>query len=183
MSRGRRGGARAERGVSMIEVLVTLVIVAFGLLGLAALQARSLSVQVDSESRRVATTLLTQLYERVTANQEGYGRALETRYTRTMNPGEVVAVPACVNPNACDAQNEVPEMQLALWMTEVSRQLPGAAVWMGATTPGSEMAKTVSVGWLEPNATAVAADAACDRIDAVRTDARYRCMTVTFFPG
>jgi type IV pilus modification protein PilV len=183
MSRARRVDARAERGVSMIEVLVTLVIVAFGLLGLAALQARSLSVQVDSESRRVATTLVTQLYERVTANQEGYGLALATRYTRTMNPGQAVTIPTCANPDACDAQNEVPEVQLALWLTEVSRQLPGAAVWMGATTPGSVMSMTVSVGWLEPNANAVAADAACNLIDAVSADVRYRCMTVTFFPG
>jgi type IV pilus modification protein PilV len=183
MSRRPGAGARAELGVSMIEVLVTLVIVAFGLLGLAALQARSLSVQVDSESRRVATMLLTQLYERVTANQEGYSLALATRYTRTMNSGESVAVPSCANPNACDAQNEVPEIQLALWLTEVSRQLPGAVVWMGATNPGSAMSMTVSVGWLEPNANAVATDAACDRIDSARADARYRCMTVTFFPG
>ncbi len=177
----RRAGA--ERGVSMVEVLVTLVIVAFGLLGLAALQARSLSVQVDSESRRVATALVAQLYERVAANQEGYALALGTRYTRTMNPGDVVPVPGCVNPDACDAQTEVPEVQIALWLNEVSRHLPGAAVWMGATNPVSVQSMTVAVGWLEPNATVVASDGACDRITAVSANASYRCMTVTFFPG
>ena len=172
-----------QRGASMIEVLIAMVIAAFGLLGLAALQARSMSMQVDSEARRVATSLVSQLQERVSANQEGYGRALETRYTRTMNPGDVVPIPVCANPDACNAQTEVPEVQLAHWLNEVGRQLPGAAVTMGATIAGSAVSMTVTVGWLEPNARAVAADGACDGIAVARTDARYRCITANFFPG
>lgn len=177
------GARRSQRGTSLLEVLVTMVIAAFGLLGLAALQARSLSMQVDSDSRRVASSLVAQLHERVSANQEGYGRVLDTRYTRTMNAGDAIVIPGCANPNACDAQTEVPEVQLALWLTEVSRHLPGATVTMGPTVAGSALSMTVTVGWLEPNARAVAADAACAGIAAIAADARYRCITANFFPG
>jgi len=174
---------RAQIGLSLIEVLVSMVIAAFGLLGLAALQGRSLSMQIDSESRRVASSLVSQLSERVTANQEGYGQALATRYTRTMLPGNPVLIAVCADPNACTATVEVPEIQIALWLTEVRRQLPEPAVLIGPTTAGSAMSMTVTIGWLEPNANGLAADAACDAIAAVRTNPRYRCVTATLFPG
>jgi type IV pilus assembly protein PilV len=176
-------GRRPQRGASMLEVLIAMVIAAFGLLGLAALQARSMSMQVDSETRRVASALVSQLQERVSANQEGYGRALATRYTRTMNPGDVVPVPGCANADACNPQTEVPEVQLALWLNEVGRQLPGGTAAMGATVAGSTVAMTVTVGWMEPNADAVASDGSCDAIASVRTNVRYRCITANFFPG
>jgi type IV pilus assembly protein PilV len=41
-----------QRGLSMIEILVTLTIVAFGVLGLLGLQARALSFQKDSFDRK-----------------------------------------------------------------------------------------------------------------------------------
>lgn len=175
--------ARRQLGVSMIEVLVTLVIAAFGLLGLAGLQARSLSMQVDSETRRVAAAMVGQLRERVTANQQGYAQGLVTQYTRTLNPTDAVTVPSCANPDACDAVTEVPAVQLALWMSELRRQLPEAAVQMAPTVAGSATALTVTVGWIEPNAQAVAADGACEPIESVRSNPSYRCLTVTFFPG
>lgn len=171
---------RRQRGISMIEVLVTLVIAAFGLLGLAGLQARSLSMQVDSETRRVAAALVAQLRERVTANQQGYGQG---QYTRTLDPTDAVAVPACANANACDAVTEVPAVQVALWMSELRRQLPEAAVRMQPTVAGTATALTVTVGWIEPNAQAVAPDAACQPIESVQANPRYRCLTATFFPG
>ena len=178
-----RHAPQSQRGVSLIEVVVSLVIVAFGLLGVAALQARSLSLQVDSESRRVATGLISQLRERVSSNQQGYAQSLATGYTRTLDPGDAVVIPACADDNACDAANEVPAAQVARWMAEVRRQLPEAAVNVGPTAAGSLMSMTVTVGWLEPNATVVAGDAACARIPTVQADVRYRCVTSTFFPG
>jgi hypothetical protein len=45
------------------------------------------------------------------------------------------------------------------------------------------MAMTVTVGWIEPNATVVATDNACDRIQSIRNNPQYRCITTNFFPG
>lgn len=173
------------RGFSLLEVLVALTIAAFGLLGIASLQARSLSMQLDSEARRVAVGLVAQLRERVTANQEGYGQALTTGYTRTLNPGEggAVTVPACANAAACNAVTEVPPRQIALWLVEVDRQLPGAAARVGPSTAGSAASMSVTVGWIEPNSQAVAPDGACAAIASVSGNPAYRCVTVVLFPG
>jgi type IV pilus assembly protein PilV len=174
---------RKQTGASLIEVVVAMVVVAFGLLGVAALQARSLSLQVDSESRRVATGLVSQLRERVSSNHQGYAQSLATGYTKTLQPGESVEIPGCADANACDAATEVPAVQIGRWLAEVRRQLPEAAVDVAPTTAGSLMSMTVTVGWLEPNATVVAGDDACARIPAIQADPNYRCITTTFFPG
>ena len=174
---------KRQLGISLIEVLISLIIAAFGLLGLAGMQTRSLSMQIDSETRRVASSLIDQLRERVAGNQEGYARALTQGYSQTFDPGAAVQVPACAVDNACDAANEVPLIQASTWMLDVQRQLPGAAAVIGPTIAGSAMAMTVTIGWVEPQSTAVATDNACDRIASVRTNPQYRCITANFFPG
>ena len=176
---------RIQRGLTLIEVAVTLVIAAFGLLGLAGLQARSLSLQVDSESRRLAVSLISQLRERVTANQEGFGQGITTpaAYTRVWNPADAVTVVACGTPGACPALTGVTEVQFSAWAADVKRQLPGAAAAVAPTVVGTAQSMSVTIGWLEPNARAVAPDGACEAIESISTDARYRCVTATFFPG
>ncbi len=62
---------RVQAGLSMLEVLVSLTIVAFGVLGLLGLQARALSFQKDSFDRRTAAEMVAQLAERIRANHMG----------------------------------------------------------------------------------------------------------------
>lgn len=57
------------RGVSMIEVLITVVILAVGLLGLAGLQMRLQSSEVESYQRTHALILLEDMANRVAANR------------------------------------------------------------------------------------------------------------------
>lgn len=54
-----------ERGFSMIEVLVTIIILAFGLLGLAGLQARTLNMEMESYQRGQALVLLNDMAARL----------------------------------------------------------------------------------------------------------------------
>ena len=61
-----------QSGLSMVEILVTLTIVAFGLLGLLGLQARALTFQKDSFDRKSAAEMVTQLAERMRANHLGF---------------------------------------------------------------------------------------------------------------
>ncbi|OGB08033.1 MAG: type IV pilus modification protein PilV [Burkholderiales bacterium RIFCSPHIGHO2_12_FULL_61_11] len=60
---------RAVGGVSMIEVLVTLVIIAFGLLGLAGLQARLQTSEMESYQRTQALLLLNDMANRIATNR------------------------------------------------------------------------------------------------------------------
>lgn len=59
-----------QRGTSMIEVLITIVILAFGLLGLAGLQSKIHVALFDSYQRAQAVLLLTDMKERMTANRD-----------------------------------------------------------------------------------------------------------------
>ena len=73
---------RLQAGLSMIEVLVSLTIVAFGVLGLLGLQARALSFQRDSFDRRTAAEMVAQLAERIRAlagSSSPYRRIARTR--------------------------------------------------------------------------------------------------------
>lgn len=57
------------RGVTMIEVLVTIVILTFGLLGVVALQARMQVAQSESYHRSQAILLMQDIVDRVNANR------------------------------------------------------------------------------------------------------------------
>ncbi len=63
------GVSRRMRGTSMIEVLVTLVIVAIGLLGLAGLQSRLQISEMESYQRAQALILLNDMASRLAANR------------------------------------------------------------------------------------------------------------------
>ena len=51
------GTARAQRGVTLLEVLVSILIFSFGILGLVGLQARATQYSVDAEDRNRAALL------------------------------------------------------------------------------------------------------------------------------
>lgn len=78
-----------QRGISMIEVLITIVILAFGLLGLAGLQGRVDLSLVESYQRAQAVLLLTDMTERIKAN-----RAQAASYVTTDTLGTGDAQPA-----------------------------------------------------------------------------------------
>ena len=59
----------AQRGASMIEVLVTIVIIAFGLLGMAGLQSRLQVSEMEAYQRAQALVLLNDMASRLATNR------------------------------------------------------------------------------------------------------------------
>ena len=62
----------AQHGMTLIEVLVTMVIISVGLLGVAALQLTSLKNNQESYVRSQAAMLSADLLDRMRANQSGF---------------------------------------------------------------------------------------------------------------
>ena len=60
--------ATQARGASMVEVLVTLVILAFGLLGVAGLQTKIGTAEMESYQRAQALLVLSQMVDRMSNN-------------------------------------------------------------------------------------------------------------------
>jgi type IV pilus assembly protein PilV len=58
-----------QRGVSLFEALITIVILAFGILGLTNLQARMQKAEVESYARSQALVLLDDMAARLSANR------------------------------------------------------------------------------------------------------------------
>lgn len=63
--------ARRERGASLIEVMVTVVIIVLGLLGLAGLHARLQTSEMESYQRSQALLLLNDMSSRMSINRAG----------------------------------------------------------------------------------------------------------------
>ncbi len=57
-----------QRGTSLLEVLIAAIIVAIGLLGIAALQMKAVQYSVDSQYRSVATDIAWTMADRIRAN-------------------------------------------------------------------------------------------------------------------
>lgn len=75
------------RGVTLIEVLVTIAILSFGLLGVAALQVRMQQAQTESYHRAHAVLLLQDMVDRINANRYG---ALNYVTTEALGAGSSV---------------------------------------------------------------------------------------------
>ena len=61
--------SRRQRGDTMIEILLTLLVLAFGLLGFVGLQAKVQAADVDAYARAQAAALLSDMTDRINANR------------------------------------------------------------------------------------------------------------------
>ncbi len=66
-----------QTGTTMLEVLVTIVILAFGMLGLAGLQLKTGTAEMESYQRTQALVLMNDMVERITANRNNAANAAD----------------------------------------------------------------------------------------------------------
>ena len=72
---------RRQRGATLIEVLVTMVIIAFGLLGMAGLQVRMQVSELESYQRSQALLMLSDMASRIAANRNNAASYVTTTGT------------------------------------------------------------------------------------------------------
>ena len=112
--------AAGARGFTLIEVLISLVILSVGLLGLGLLQAQSLKTSYSANHRTQATNLAYQLLDEIRSN-----RRLAFRYSYIAT-GDF----SSINPLTCDPQptngTDVVDNDIKGWECQVARTLPGA---------------------------------------------------------
>jgi len=71
MGRQQSGNFRWQSGVSLIEVLITVLVISIGLLGLAALNLESIRANTDAMKRSQVVWLVESLTEQIHANAQG----------------------------------------------------------------------------------------------------------------
>jgi type IV pilus assembly protein PilV len=116
------------RGFSLIEVLVTIVILLIGLLGLAGLQVRAFSVQMESYQRSQALTLLKDMANRIQSNGGTNNGTNAAAYITATPLGTGGTNP--VSGGTCSAGTSIAAIDLCEW----HNALLGAAETMGGTT-------------------------------------------------
>lgn len=100
---------RRQQGFSMIEVLVTLVILTFGLLGLAGLQMRIQGAEMEAYQRAQALVLLNNMAERINGNRANAAAYLTTAPLGTDDdqPASCSGVAAGVLKDRCEWSNDL----------------------------------------------------------------------------
>lgn len=94
-----------QSGTSLIEVLLTCIVIAFGLLGLAKLQSKVQVAQIESYQRVQATLLVADMSERIAnAKRDDVGSYVsnETLGTDDSQPASCTAVPLGAQRDLCE---------------------------------------------------------------------------------
>lgn len=136
---------RSDAGFSLIEAMVSLVVVSVGMIGIAALYGQGLSAGRTALFRTQAVNLAADMADRIRANRQGgaaYGGAAANN---NCDPGGGV--------NCTPAQMAAHD--LFVWGNQVAQQLPngvGAVAYAGATVPPNY---TITIGWQETGLGAV----------------------------
>ena len=136
-------------GFSMIEILITLVLVAIAVLGTAGLQLNALRLNKGSQSRTQAIFLATDMVERMEANKVA---AFAGNYALVSTNASGVAATDCVA--AVCSSSSLAAWDLSQWGQTVSTLLPTAS-WaitqtqVGNATTFTPASYTIQISWVE----------------------------------
>jgi type IV pilus assembly protein PilV len=126
-------GPRRRGGFSMIEVLITILVLAIGMLGLAALQATSVRSNQSANFRTQATALGYMIIDRMRANSDA---VLRGEYLAGLQAGDCAAAPPVGIPQATH--------DVLAWRQQLACQLPDG---QGSISfPGGGQA-VVTISW------------------------------------
>ena len=136
-----RTSKKVQTGTSMIEVLVTLIILMLGLLGIAGLQLRAHQAELESYQRAQALILLQDMVDRLNANRKvAVCYAFTTTpasgnpFLGTPSPAADYADPAALACSAgTSAQQTMALADLAAW----DQSLQGASETAGGANTGA----------------------------------------------
>ncbi len=130
----------SQTGISMVEVLVAIVVLSFGLLGLAGLQADGLRGNNDAYMRSQATLMAYDMLDRMRANLQGVENGFYDDLFST-----TPADPACIS-SGCTIQ-EMSEHDAFEWNQKLAQLLPGGQGKVSGSGSGSIF--TITVMWDE----------------------------------
>jgi type IV pilus assembly protein PilV len=138
-----------QRGATLIEVMVSALIVSFGILAMIALQSNAIKYNKTSEYRSIATLLANDLADRIRVNTD-QALASSNNYdltARYSQPASVPTRPSCAIPATCTAA-ELAQLDLGEWRRALYFSLPGGNGYV--TTDKANRAVDVWVAWIDP---------------------------------
>lgn len=134
------GRKTSMNGFSLIEVLISIIILSFGLLGMVGLQAASLQANRDARLQSVATTLAREFAEMMRGNKSVAILTVNNPYLGQFprgsgNPWQPASPSFCLNVDSavtpaitCLNDTDVANAGMTQWLAKVNSELPGARV-------------------------------------------------------
>ena len=157
---------RNQRGITLVEVLVTMVILAIGLLGLVGLQARVQVLQIESYQRAQALMLLNDMTGRIANNRNNAG----TYVTGALgSPTPLGVGMTCVNSTASRRDADIGEWCNALQGASESQGTNNVGAMVGGRgcvedlTNGAYLVTVAWQGLVPISASAPPAGVACGK--------------------
>ncbi|MEI7430440.1 MAG: type IV pilus modification protein PilV [Betaproteobacteria bacterium] len=155
-----------QKGMTLIEVMIAVFILASGLLGLGAVQARALQFNDSAIKRSIAADLATDLAERIRANRSPFRADLGASPLPPFPP-DFSLCSLANNLVTCTSQpRSIPyretyklgeeQNEMQTWYATLSNQLPGATYTL-AKAEGSAypyaLKYTLTITWLDDRGT------------------------------
>ena len=147
-----------QRGFSLVEVLVALLVLSIGLLGLAALQTTSLKYNTDSYTRTQATIIAYDILDRMRLNPTGVSAGDYDAATSADAASKVSAYNGCKSSASgckCDAStadcntNKLATFDLGKWYERLAATLPEASSNLATISRTSANKVTITIRWKE----------------------------------
>ena len=179
-----------QRGDSMVEVLVTLLVVAIGMLGVAGLQAKVSLAEMESYQRSQAIVALSEMFERMESNR-GLAAAYVTAGTigtGDTQPADCTTIAVGPARDICEWSNRLKGAAEAKSGLSVGGMISavGCITQVQAPNPATNVCQPgvyqVSVAW-QGNTPTVVPGLACGQGSYGTNDAFRRLVAVTVTVG
>lgn len=139
---------KGQAGFSMIEAMVAVLVLSFGLLALAGFQLRVLTDSAGASNKNIAVQLAGDMADRIRANRVA-GSAADSPYVADWTSASATAPePSCTEAGATCSATELAADDLWNWKRTVASALPGGqADIQSKTTAGGLL--FVHIAWNE----------------------------------
>jgi type IV pilus assembly protein PilV len=151
--------SKRDRGFSLVEVLVALVVVSVGLLGLAKMESLALSSTTVAGVRSVVAGQAANLAAMMHADQDYWQNSIVPTSTTFTSATIPAAAKVCTTPgaNACSPQ-DMASYDLNVWATALKGVLPFYSTAISCSTPTATAPAScaIQITWFD-NAVAMTA--------------------------
>lgn len=151
---------KQQFGLSLVEVMVSVAILASGLLGLAALQSKSLVIAQSTQYRSIAADLAADLADRIRVNRSPFFAMTGTTTHADLplppdfalcpqNTSTPDTAPSCTTPVGHQSYRVATEM--SEWNTTLRAQLPNGRYTLTSTaaTPAGFYRYNLTITWAD----------------------------------
>ena len=124
-----RNSPRSSRGFSLVEVLISIVILTIGVLGMVGMQAASIRANREAKLQSTAIVLARELAEMMRGNRAiGVAAAASNPYLVTTMTATTPSYCLNVANGTCANATEIANAEMTEWLARVNAELPGARV-------------------------------------------------------